>query len=53
MLMVTSSLHVMVCTWEEDGEESATQSGVNFCRVASDNHVPACSSVNFSTNGAD
>ena len=28
----------------------ATQSGVSFCRVASDKHF-SCSSVNFSTNG--
>ena len=29
----------------------ATQSGVNFCRVASDNDKFTCSSANFSTNG--
>ena len=29
----------------------ATQSGVSFCRVASDDNVPACTSANFSTNG--
>ena len=29
----------------------AIQSNVSFCRVASDNNVPACSSANFSTNG--
>ena len=29
----------------------ATQSGVSFCREASDNDVPVCSSANFSTNG--
>ena len=28
----------------------ATQSGVSFCRVASDDHI-VCSSANFSTNG--
>ena len=29
----------------------ATQSGVSFCRVASDNDKFTCSSANFSTNG--
>ena len=29
----------------------ATQSSVSFCRVASDDHQPACSSADFSTNG--
>ena len=29
----------------------ATQSGVSFCREASGNNVPACSSASFSTNG--
>ena len=29
----------------------ATQSGVSFCRVASDSNVETCSSANFSTNG--
>ena len=62
--MVTSSQHVLV--WEEDGEElliltsvqddcldewrKATQSGISFCRVASDD-VYTCSSAKFSTNG--
>ena len=50
--------------WEEDGEElliltsvqemiewrKATQSGVSFCRVASDGQL-TCPSANFSTNG--
>ena len=60
--MVTSSLHVLV--WEEDGEEllilisvqemivlvSGAQSGISFCRVASEDWE-ACSSASFSTNG--
>ena len=29
----------------------ATQSGVSFCRVASDSSLETCSSANFSTNG--
>ena len=64
--MVTSSLHVLVCMgggWRRianinisagddcPGEwRKATQSGVSFCRVASDNQF-VCSSANFSTNG--
>ena len=33
------------------GWRKATQSGVSFCRVASDHNIGVCSSATFSTNG--